>query len=246
MFPVGDDNSDITIIPWVSFLLIGLNIFVFLVFQAAGTNDQFTYAFSTVPVEILSGVDIDRGVAIIDPISGNSAGTINLEPTPISVYLTLFTSMFMHGGFAHIFGNMVFLYVFGDNLENVMGHFRFFCFYLICGVAAGLSQVYVTAITGSNPYIPMLGASGAISAVLGGYILLFPHRRVRVLVMRTMTDVPAYLALGMWIGFQLIAGLGILGPDEATGGVAYAAHIGGFVAGLVFVKLFVEKKTRRI
>jgi len=241
VFPIGDDNSDITIFPWVTYALIIANVLVFVIFQGLGSNDHFTYAFSVVPEEILKGMDIDKAVAIYNPVTGVRQGTIDLQPTPIPVYLTLITSMFMHGGFAHIFGNMVFLHVFGDNLENVMGHLKFFAFYMICGIFAGLSQVYTTEYTGGNLYVPTLGASGAISGVLGGYVFLFPNRKVRVIMMRMITDVPAYVALGIWILFQLAAGFGVFGAEEASGGVAYAAHIGGFAAGLVAVTIFANK-----
>lgn len=146
--------------------------------------------------------------------------------------------MFMHGGFMHLAGNMLFLWIFGDNLEHEMGRGKFLAFYLICGIAAALAQVAATIATGGNQFIPMLGASGAISGVLGGYLLLFPHRKVNVLMFRMVTQVPAFEALGLWFGFQLISGLGILGDSNQSGGVAYAAHIGGFIAGLILVKRF--------
>lgn len=245
MFPLSDDNSAVSTPAVVTIILIVANVLVFILFQGAGGNEGFTYAFSTVPAEIASGKDIAGAVTIQDPITHDTAGTIQLGKTPISVYLTLLTSMFMHGGWAHLLGNMWFLWIFGDNLEHVMGHLKFLLFYLLCGVVAGLAHVFATTLFGGNPYIPSLGASGAISGVLGGYILLFPQQRVRVMIMRMITDVPAYVALGMWFVFQLISGMGILGDDSQSGGVAYAAHVGGFVAGLLFVKLFatnVEKE----
>jgi membrane associated rhomboid family serine protease len=172
-------------------------------------------------------------------VSGETAGTINLEPTPGSVYLTLLTSMFMHGGFAHLFGNMLFLWIFGDNLEDRLGRVRYLIFYLVCGVIASLAHVFSTYAFGSNPYVPSLGASGAISGVLGGYVLLFPGNRVSVILLRVVTQVPAYVALGLWFVFQFVNGLGLLGGgSQEGGGVAYAAHIGGFIAGLALVKLF--------
>jgi membrane associated rhomboid family serine protease len=144
--------------------------------------------------------------------------------------------MFMHGGFAHLFGNMLYLWIFGDNLEDALGHVRYFVFYMLAGILAGLSHVLVTAAVGANPLIPSLGASGAISGVLGGYILLFPRRRVRVLFFYSVMEVPALLAIGLWFLFQLVSGAGMIGGQ--MGGVAYGAHIGGFVAGVVLVKLF--------
>lgn len=241
MFPIGDDNSDINITPFVTYLIIVLNIVVFLFLQGMGTNENFTYAFSTVPAEILTGQDVAKSVSVKDPITQDPVGVINLQHTPILVYLTLVTSMFMHGGFAHLFGNMLFLWIFGDNLEHAMGHLRFAMFYLACGIVAGLAQVFTTSTVGDNPYIPMLGASGAISGVLGGYIMLFPHRRVKVFMLRMLTEVPAYVALGLWFAFQLISGIGVLGNDSQSGGVAYAAHIGGFIAGLLLIKFFANR-----
>lgn len=235
IFPIGDDNSDRTITPVVNYLFITINILVFVFLQGLGANDQFTYAFSTVPQEIITGLDIDRPVIVQDPLSGDPVGRIDLQPTPISVYLTLLTSMFMHGGLAHIFGNMLYLWIFGDNLEDRLGHARYAAFYLLCGILAGLAHVF----TNMHSYIPSLGASGAISGVLGGYILLYPHRRVRAIVLRGfLTEVPAYVAIGLWFVFQLINGLGMLGNNSQSGGVAYAAHIGGFIAGLVLIKFF--------
>lgn len=244
MLPIGDDNSDRTVTPLVNYLLIALNVAVFVFFQGLGSNERFTYAFSTVPAEIVTGHDVAASVTIKDPVSGEVAGTVELEPTPIPVYLTLLTSMFMHGGLAHIFGNMLYLWIFGDNLENTMGHLRYLIFYLVCGIIAGLSHVFTTVVFGGNPYLPSLGASGAISGVLAGYLLLFPRRRVRVIVFRTVQEVTAIWAIGIWFAFQLISGLGVLGSRSQEGGVAYAAHIGGFIAGLILVKFFAAGKPR--
>jgi len=220
MLPIDDDDSDRRFAPLINYVLIAINVLVFVFLQGMGGNEKFTYAFSTVPAEILTGKDIAAGV---------------LEPTPVPVYFTLITSMFMHGGWAHLLGNMLFLWVFGDNIENRIGHIRYLIFYLVCGIIASLSHVFVS---GSDSLIPSLGASGAISGVLGGYLLLFPSRRVRVIMGRGITTVPAFVALGIWIVFQVISQLGVLGGDQGGGGVAYAAHIGGFVAGLALIKLF--------
>jgi membrane associated rhomboid family serine protease len=239
VFPIGDDNSGRQTTPVVNYILIAANVLVFVLFQGLGSNDRFTYAWATVPAEIKTGVDIDRPVVIKDPVTGEVAGRIELEPTPGSVYLTLLTSMFMHGGFMHLFGNMLFLWVFGDNLEDRLGRVRYLIFYLVCGVLASLAHVFTTYAFGSNVYVPSLGASGAISGVLGGYVLLFPRNRVKVILFRFLTDVPAYVALGIWFLFQFVSGIGLLGGGtQEGGGVAYAAHVGGFVAGLLLVKLF--------
>jgi len=234
IFPIGDDNSDRTTTPIVTYALIAINILVFVFLQGLGGNDQFTYAISTVPQEIVTGQDIDRPV----PISvGEQRGTIDLQPTPGSVYLTLLTSMFMHGSLMHLFGNMLYLWIFGDNIEHTLGRMRYLVFYLVTGLVASLAHVFTTVAFGGNPYIPSLGASGAISGVLGGYLLLFPRRQVRVFMLRMLTTVPAIVAIGIWFLFQLIEGYLTRGP-EAGGGVAYAAHIGGFIAGLVLIKFF--------
>jgi len=240
IFPIGDDNSDRTTAPIVNYLLIAINILVFVFLQGLGSNDRFTYAFSTVPEEIVTGRDIttpDRQFR--NPAPGGEPVIVpGLQPTPFSVYITLLTSMFMHGGIAHIFGNMLFLWIFGDNLEHKLGRVRYLIFYLVCGLLASLAHVFTTVAFGGNPLIPSLGASGAISGVLGGYILLYPSRRVRVIMFNMLTQVPAFVAIGLWFAFQLINGLGFLGSGSQEGGVAYAAHIGGFIAGLVLIKLF--------
>jgi len=242
VFPLYDDNSDRTTTPIVNYALIAINILVFVFLQQFGNNDRFTYAFSTVPQEIISGRDVRTPDRVVEqPVTGQELLLPGLQPTPVSVYLTLFISMFMHGGIAHIAGNMLFLWIFGDNVEDRMGHLRYLIFYLVCGVLASLAHVVTTAMFATDPgslLIPSLGASGAISGVLGGYILLYPTRRVTVILFRFLTNVPAYVAIGIWFAFQLISGLGILGGGSQQGGVAYAAHIGGFGAGLVLVKIF--------
>ena len=239
MIPLGDDNSDRRSTPVATWLLIAANVFVFVALQGLGSNERFTLAYATVPAEILSGHDIAQPVPLRDPY-GREIGNLVLEPTPIPVYLTLFTAMFMHGGLAHLFGNMLYLWIFGDNLEDALGHARYLVFYLLTGLAAGLSHVFVTAAVGANPLIPSLGASGAISGVLGGYIVLFPRRRVRVLMFYSVMSVPAMLAIGLWFVFQLVSGAGMLGGQ--MGGVAYGAHIGGFVAGVLLVKAFLPRR----
>lgn len=243
--PLGDDNSDRRIQPVVNLALIGLNILVFIFLQGMGSNSQFTYSLSTVPQEILTGTDVvtQPGIAS-DPVSGQRYRVPGLGRTPLSVYLTLLTSMFMHGGFMHLLGNMLYLYIFGDNLENLMGHLRYLVFYLTCGVLASLAHVFVSAALDADLLIPSLGASGAISGVLGGYFLLFPKRRVRVLIFRFISEVPALVAIGVWFAFQLISSLGMFSGGSG-GGVAYGAHIGGFVAGLALVKFFLIGKESR-
>jgi membrane associated rhomboid family serine protease len=230
MFPIGDDNSDRTRTPYVNYLIIALNVLVFIFFQGMSGNNIFTYSYATVPAEILTGRDIVTDAKVLtDPYTGEHFTMPGLGPTYVPVYFTLIISMFMHGGLAHIAGNMLYLWIFGDNIENAIGHIRYLFFYLLCGIIASLSHVFATKLLGQNLLIPSLGASGAISGVLGAYILLFPRRRVTMFVFRFITHVSAFWAIGIWIVFQLINGLGMLGGSEA-GGVAYAAQLHILVA----------------
>jgi membrane associated rhomboid family serine protease len=207
MFPVGDDNTQRRTFPTVTVVLIVLNVLVFLLELSGG--DQFITEWAFVP----SRFSQDPG--------GNA--------------VTLFTAMFMHGGWLHLFGNMLFLWIFGDNVEDRFGHGKFLIFYLLAGLAATFSQYWVSPESG----IPNVGASGAIAGVLGAYILLFPQSRVNVLLGRQIVAMPAFAVLGMWIVLQLVSGVGtIAATDESAGGIAYMAHIGGFVSGLLMTFLF--------
>jgi membrane associated rhomboid family serine protease len=240
--PIGDDNSDRKITPIVTYCLIVANIIVFVIFQKLGMGDSFTYAFSTVPAEILTGKDIiTNPTQQIDAATGHAFQIPGLLRTPIPVYLTLLTGIFMHGGIAHLGGNMLYLFIFGDNLENKLGHVKYLFFYLLTGGIASLSHVFATYFQGSNTLIPCLGASGAISAVLGAYVYLFPQNKVRVLLFYFPMMVPAFIALGAWIVFQVASGMGFLGGKGD--GVAYAAHIGGFVAGFILISMFANKNS---
>lgn len=225
MIPIGDDNSGRTVTPYINYLLIAINIIVFVFAQGLGTNEAFLMSFAVVPQEILNNRDIVGG---------------GLEPTPIPVYGTILTGMFMHGGIAHIAGNMMYLWIFGDNLENVMGHLRYLIFYLLCGVLATLAHVYMSAFTGTGLFVPSIGASGAISGVLGGYMILFPRNSIRMLIIPFVIRVNAFIALGLWIALQIIDGWGALGREG--GGVAYAAHVGGFIAGVLLVRFFARRQ----
>lgn len=239
ILPIGDDNSDRRTTPVVNYVLIAVNILVFVFLQQLGNNPDFTYAFSTVPEEIITGQDIvTDDQTVEDPVSGSRYRLPGLRETPISVYITLITSIFMHGGLAHILGNMLYLFIFGDNIEDRLGHGKYLAFYLLTGVLASLAHVFSSAAFGQNLEVPSLGASGAISAVLGAYLVLFPRKRVHVILVRILTTVPAVVAIGMWFLFQLLSGIGALGAGSQAGGVAYAAHIGGFVAGAALIGLF--------
>ena len=206
-FPYKDDNPRI-LFPFVTYTIIGINSLVFI------------YQYFILPPDLL----------------GPIISTYALTPADPSVF-TVFTSMFMHGGLMHIIFNMWFLWIFGDNIESVLGHKRYVVFYLICGVGAALAQIQIN--TGSQ--IPMVGASGAIAGVLGAYLIRFPRATVHVLVILiifiTFIRVPAMVVIGIWFLSNLTGGLGTLGLEE-TGGTAWFAHLGGFVSGLVLNQVF--------
>jgi membrane associated rhomboid family serine protease len=235
VFPVGDDNSDRRTFPFVTVVLLLANVFVFVVLQQMGANDAFTMAYVQVPREIITGQDVETppsmrtvhtpqgDVAVPDP---------GLRATPIHPWLTLLTAIFMHGSIMHLLGNMWFLWIFGDNIEDDMGHARYLAFYLAAGIVASLAFVALNS-SGEAALTPCLGASGAISGVLGAYLVLHPNRRVSVIVMRMMVDVPGYVAVGIWFLFQIVSGLFDQGGG---GGVAYSAHVAGFVAGMILAK----------
>ena len=226
VFPIGDDNRDRKTFPIVNYILIAINILVYVYYQKLGQNDNFTLAYSTIPAEVLTGKDI---------ITKSGLGV-----TPQPVQLTLITSMFMHGGLAHLLGNMMYLWIFGDNVEDALGHVKYLCFYLLCGLLASMCHVISTVVFGQNLYIPSLGASGAISGMLGAYLRLYPGKDVHLWIFLFIISVPAFIAVGVWFAFQVVNGLGALGGQEA-GGVAYAAHIGGFVAGLLLIGIFAKQ-----
>lgn len=220
MIPLRDDNPT-ELRPVVTVLLIVLNLACWLAIQGAGANAQLlqasVYRFGTVPCDITH--------ACVNPYGGLG-------------WLDLLTSMFMHGGWEHILGNMLFLWVFGNNIEDSMGHVRFIVFYLICGVAAGLAHVFFEPT--SN--VPTVGASGAISGIMGAYVILYPQARVQTWVPPLfIVNIRAWFFLIYWFFLQLVMGVSSLGGGE-TGGVAVWAHIGGFVAGVVLIKLF-ENRT---
>ena len=225
MFPIGDDNDQDTGVAVVSIALIVLNVLAFL-FEinrpSEGALQAFITAWGVVPREYTAGVD--------------------LPPTiPYPLWTTLLTSMFLHGGWGHLGGNMLFLWIFGDNLEHRIGHLRFILFYLATGVAAGLAHIAFN----SDSSVPTVGASGAISGVLGGYLLMFPRNRVYVLTYGGVMTVPALFMLGLWILMQFINGVGEIARTPETGGVAYIAHIGGFVAGMVLAPLLAAGRPAR-
>jgi membrane associated rhomboid family serine protease len=201
MFPIGDDNSSERTFPIVTYALIALNLLFFFVELSGG--DAFVNQWAFVPSRFLANPSAD--------------------------FATLFTSMFMHAGWVHLGGNMLYLWIFGDNVEDRFGHGLFTIFYFLCGLAATFAQLMFSG----NSHVPNLGASGAIAGVLGGYILLFPQGRIRVLQRGGVVQMPALMVIGFWIVLQLFSGIGSISNAADTGGVAYMAHIGGFAAGCV-------------
>jgi membrane associated rhomboid family serine protease len=246
MLPIGDDNSYRLRTPVVTWLVIAANIAVFIFFQGFGTDDRVVYSYSMVPQEILSGRDVTTADRIVSDRVGRRYMVPGLGVTPVSVYLTILISMFMHGGLAHIAGNMLFLSIFGDNVEDRLGHFRFLLFYLIAGLLGAAAHILVSAVLGDGLLTPTLGASGAISGVMGAYLLLFPGNRIRVLLFNFIpTTMSAIVVIGLWFVFQLINGFGYLGGTRGDG-VAYAAHIGGFAYGFLGVRRWVPPRRRRV
>ena len=213
MFPIGDDDTGRRTFPVVTYGLIALNILFFLVEMSGG--EPFIQQWSVVPRRLLA----------------NPAGD----------FPTVFSSMFMHAGWVHLLGNMLYLWIFGDNVEDSFGHAKFLLFYLLCGIAATFAQVLFN----SSSNIPNLGASGAIAGVLGAYIVMFPRGQVRVMMGRGIIPMPALVVIGGWIVLQLVSGIGSISQTADTGGVAYLAHIGGFVAGLALTFVFRATGTRQ-
>jgi len=229
MLPIGDENERGHGPAFISLAFIALNIAVFLLLQGAGgpSGEEFTYGYSAVPFEITNRVDLVEPEQIT--VDG-SPFQVPQEPGPEPIWLTLLSSMFMHGGWLHIGGNLLFLWIFGDNVEHRIGHIPYLAFYLVAGVIASFAQILVE----TDSIIPTLGASGAISGVMGAYLVMFPTNRVTVLLLRFPMRVPALVAIGLWAAFQFVNGIGAFAVTEQTsGGVAYMAHIGGFVAGVV-------------
>jgi len=214
MLPIGDDNSERRIVPLVTYALIVMNVLFFLV--ELGGGDAFIMQWSFVPSRFLAN--------------------------PVADFPTIFTSMFMHAGWLHLGGNMLYLWIFGDNVEDRFGHIKFTIFYLLCGLGATFAQLMFSL--GSD--IPNLGASGAIAGVLGSYILMFPQERVRVLQGQQIIQVPALIVIGFWIVLQLFSSIGSIVGNADTGGVAYMAHVGGFITGFILTFLLRGNSSQRL
>jgi membrane associated rhomboid family serine protease len=226
LIPLKDENPA-RLFPFAALLLVAANVAVFAYQVSLGPAvGAFVTRFGAVPWEITHPVGLP--------------GLPAPHPFPFPAPLTLVTSMFLHGGFLHLAGNMLYLWIFGDNIESLVGHGRFLLFYLLCGLAA--AAVHVAAEPASR--IPMVGASGAISGVLGAYWVSYPGARVHMAVFLFVMRVPALIVLGAWFALQVASGLGYFGSGAAEN-VAWFAHIGGFIAGIVFILLFPKKRRRR-
>ncbi len=234
MIPISDENPTLRV-PVVTIALLLALVAIWVLVQGAGLDSAALAAsvcnLGLVPGELTGRAALGSGVQIAEGM----ACVVDAEPVNL---LTPLTSMFLHGGWAHLLGNGLFLWIFGNNVEDSMGRLRFIVFYLLCGLVAAAAQV---AVNPASP-IPMVGASGAISGVVGAYLVLYPKVRVNVLfiwiIFVQVISLPAYLIVLWWIGFQVIAGLPQLSSGDVEGGVAFWAHIGGFVAGVVLVKIF--------
>ncbi|WP_367871280.1 rhomboid family intramembrane serine protease [Luteolibacter sp. Populi] len=224
-FPISDDDRHLMSPAWVSIGLLVANVIMFVVQLM---DPAFTYGWSVIPYEITHGTDLTQPVRLIIP--GHGSEIIPQMPGPVPIYLTIFSAMFMHGGWAHIGGNMLYLWIFGDNVEHRFGPLKFLAFYLVSGIVATFAQIA----TGMESVIPNLGASGAIAGVLGAYLVLFPRNMVNAIFFFRIVSLPAVFVIGMWAVTQFVSGYGAIAMTEQTsGGVAYAAHIGGFIAGVV-------------
>ena len=242
VLPLGDVEKT-RIVPVATWVLIALNVAMFVVESDLG--ETFRTSYAATPYEITHGIDIDKPFDLtiepdqVDGLMPIEAGDRRIKqgPGPFPIALTILTAMFLHASILHLVGNMLFLWIFGDNVEEVLGTLRYILAYLICGVAGTVAQIAAAP----NSLIPTLGASGAIAGVMGAYIIWFPHNRVRVLFFNFLTEMPAYLVIGAWILIQIAGGYGSIGHLGEVGGVAYLAHIGGAAAGLAVGLLFRDR-----
>ena len=223
MFPIHDDNPT-RITPYVTYvLLVACSLVFFWQITLGDAAQQAVYSFGVIPSVLFATKSLPAELAVLP------------------AWMTIFTSMFLHGGWMHLIGNMLYLWVFGNNVEDAMGHRRFLVFYLCCGLLAALTQAFFNP----DSELPMIGASGAISGVLGAYLLLYPHARVLVVIPVFIViytpRIAAYWVLGFWFVLQL---LNTTFSASDTGGVAYGAHLGGFIAGMLLIPLFKYRHIR--
>ncbi len=246
VLPLGDLQPT-RIFPVVTYALIAANVLAFLVQTQRG--DQFTMALACTPWEITHARDIDGpilrpgvnpravrqtadGALVVDP-----RDAIPHAPSPVPVWMTLLTAMFLHGGLAHLLGNMLYLWIVGDNVEEVLGKPLYLVVYLACGLMGSLAQIAAAP----NSVIPTLGASGAIAGIMGAYVVWFPHNQIRVLVFRVVTLLPAVVVIGGWIALQIWMGFQGIETMGESGGVAYLAHVGGALTGIAVALLFYDR-----
>jgi membrane associated rhomboid family serine protease len=227
LFPIYDENPAKTV-PWITLSLILTNVLVFvyeLSLQSAGKLQQLFQIATLIPYEITHGVKLVPHISNIG-------------------ILAIFTSMFMHGGWLHIIGNMWYLWIFGNNIEESLGHFKYLFFYLLCGVGGAIGHI----ISQPNSQVPTLGASGAIAGVLAAYLIRFPNARIVTIVpiffFIQIIRLPALLLIGLWFFIQIASGVGSL-STQTSGGVAWFAHIGGFITGILLVLILPKKKARK-
>jgi membrane associated rhomboid family serine protease len=244
VLPLGDLQRT-QIVPVVTYALIAINTVVFLVQQQQG--DEFTLAFAATPYEITHNEDIGEPVVgrervLVHDQFGRGVRWAERErvrphaPCPIPVRMTLLTAMFLHGSWMHLIGNMLYLWIVGDNVEEVMGAVRYLLVYLACGLVGSLSQI----VASPDSLTPTLGASGAIAGIMGAYVVWFPHNQIRVLIFRVITVLPAVIVIGGWIALQIWLGAGSMNRMGDSGGVAYLAHVGGAVTGIFVAFLFYD------
>jgi len=219
MFPIWDDTPTKKF-PLTTVILIALNSMIFLYQVSLGERfNEFIYSMGLLPFEITHHIDI-------------------LPTGPSPIYLTIFSSMFMHGSVVHLLGNMLFLWIFGNNVEDYLGRKKFLFFYLICGISAAFTQILFN----SDSTVPMVGASGAIAGVLGAYMVLYPRAKITTVIIIIffirLIKLPAIVVLGFWIIYQFLYGISSLAATTGEGGVAWFAHIGGFICGVILIKLF--------
>lgn len=235
LFPISDDDRHVSTPAFITYGLLAINVLLFLV---QISDPMFTYGWSVIPKEITTGVDLIEPQEIDVP--GQGVVRIPQAPGPPVIWLTLLSAMFMHGGFGHIAGNMLYLWIFGNNVEHRFGHLWFLVFYVSSGLVGSFAQIAMAP----DSVIPNLGASGAIAGVMGAYLVLFPRNQVNAVFLYHVVTVPAVVVLGMWIAMQLVSGYGsIAATSGSTGGVAYMAHIGGFFTG-VFAALICKFQIR--
>ena len=247
VLPLGDLHRT-RIFPVVTYSLIAINVVMFILQGQRG--DKFTMALACTPWEITHAEDIDQPILrpgaaaqlgqrgpFGEPIQIDPRNIIPHAPSPIPVWLTLFTAMFLHGSLLHLLGNMLYLWIVGDNVEEVLGGVRYFIVYIACGLMGALAQIAAAP----NSLIPTLGASGAIAGIMGAYVVWLPHNQIRVLVFRFITVLPAVIVIGGWIVLQIYLGVQGFGKMGEEGGVAYLAHVGGAVTGIVVALLFYDR-----